>query len=147
MVRFGPSVALRNAALQCVMDQATTDKVWADIYNHLRGVQSVVDRSVRVLDQFIENSPNEEAVAWTKPVRARLRERLQSGWTPPFVMKVVVQPPKPAKKAAAPVAKAPAKVIKKPKAAKPAAKPRSVCGITTHGRFMPLGEALSAVGT
>ncbi len=149
MARFGPSAALRNAALQCIMDRALTDEVWADVYDHLRSVQPVVDRSARALDQFIANSPNSEAVDWAKPVRARLRERLQSGWTPPFAMRVVVQP-KPAKKAVAPVAKAPtrvAKVVKKVKAAKPAAKPKSVHGFSTNGCFVPLGEALSAIGT
>tara|TARA_R110000824_G_scaffold401771_1_gene615765 strand:- start:428156 stop:428722 length:567 start_codon:yes stop_codon:yes gene_type:complete len=144
MACFGPSAALRNAALHCIMDRATTDKVWADIYDHLRNVQPVVDRSMRVFDQFIANSPNSEAVDWAKPVRARLRERLQSGWTPPFTVEVVVQQPKAAKKAVAPVAKTPAKPVK---AAKPAAKPKSVHGITTYGRFVPLGEALHAVGT
>lgn len=144
MARFGPSAALRNAALQCIMDRALTDEVWIDIYNHLRNVQPVVDRSMHVFDQFIANSPNSEAVDWAKPVRARLRERLQSGWTPPFVMKVVVQAPKPAQKAAVPVAKAPATVVKK---AKPAAKPKLIHGFSTNGCFVPLGEALASVGT
>lgn len=90
MARFGPRASLRNAALQCIMDQATTDEVWADIYDHLHNVQAVIDRSPHVLAQFIANSPDATAVEWAKPIHRRLVARLKAGWTPHFTVEVLV---------------------------------------------------------
>ena len=122
MARFGPRVSLRNAALQCIMDRATTDEVWAELYDHLRRAQPVVDRSLSVFLQFIANSPDSEAVDWARPVRARLRERLQSGWTPPFTVEVLV-----------------AKAPRKPSVTKSAKKPEVV------GRFTRGFDALEGM--
>jgi len=147
IARFGPSAALRNAAAQFIMDHITVDrenktKVWERLYRFLLTEQSVVDRDISVFEQFIANSPDNDAVGWARSALGRLRARLAAGWKPPFTMKVIASAPKKAKvppitveavvaEVAAPKkAKVPSKAKVKPVAVK-ATMPR---------RFVKLGD-------
>lgn len=132
IARFGPSAALRNAAAQFIMDHITVDrenktKVWERLYRFLLTEQSVVDRDVSVFEQFIANSPDNDAVGWARSALGRLRARLAAGWKPPFTMVISAFEPVVAVKKLAPKTKKPPK-------------PKATAAKVPERRFVNLGD-------
>ncbi len=111
IMRYGPTAYKRNIAAQFCMDHIQKNngaQSWGGFYTWLRDEQPIVDRSLDVLDQFIELCPIPDAVVWAKSAARNLRDRLKDGWMPPFTMQVIAMdaPAKTPKTPAAKVKKA-----------------------------------------